>query len=274
VAYRDAKRDIKESNFARLIGVGGNTIRWTNVIIFAIAGAAVTAASLYLIPLAQAIIRFGPMLYWPGFLVNWHEMLSAFLFSIIETACAVIAFHKVRNEKWAAIVAATACTTLLPLSLMVDTLSLNLIKSFSFGAPYGGGLEVLRRAVQSFMYVSAELLGLVYAVKRFMPLAKALWIGELGGGVVGWLAASIGRILFGSFVEVFGSSLRLLITDLVRGLVRFLTIDIARFLFGLEGENLMALIISSLVFTIVFWAGTRMTAVFDHRAPESTYVTR
>jgi hypothetical protein len=244
-AYRHARRDIRESDFANLIGVGEEAIRWPNMIVFAVAELA-AAVSLYLGFFAREAIHIVSLYGFSaipdrhsGTLQYFHlsVVLRDILLSVIESACAIIAFRKVRNERWAAIIAAAAYT------------ALSFVVVFSSGEHTSNRLIFVPWRVQTFLYVSAELLGLVYAVKRYRPLAKALWIGEFGGTVVAWLATAVVTIVLRLFLSDSGLELRYL---------------------GIDIDSFLALILSSLVFATVFWAGTRLTGTFDDQTPELT----
>ncbi len=269
IAYRDAKRDSMESDFRTLIGAGVTGIRWTNMLTFAVALAATTVTSLWLLPLVFAVLSSPEYFLHSsqlselfsdvtgGFLVR--RLAGPLLFSITEAACVVIAFHKVRNERWAAMVAAAACTLLLPLCLLIDPYTrVEIMGPESSG--FASSFLHLLWGLRYFMFVSAKLMGLVYAVKKFRPLARALWLGEAGGSAVGWLAAYIVAGLSNLIVRVLG--------QFFSG-VEYWSVD-AR-ISGLD-YDFKSLLISSLVFALVILAGTRMIGSFDRRTPKSTLV--
>lgn len=244
-AYSHATRDIRESDLANLIGVGEMGIRWPNMIVFAVAEAA-ASVSQYLGFFARDAIHMAlqyglqDISGWPSerlLYFHWGLLLREILLSIIESGCAIVAFRKVRNEKWAAFVAAGAYT------------ALTFAVVFDFGNYPSSSLIFLPWRVQAFLSVSAELLGLAYAVKRYRPLAKALWLGELGGALTAWFAVALVTIVLRMFLSKSGLELHYL---------------------GIDVDNFLALILSSLVFATVFWAGTRMTGAFDDRSPVLT----
>jgi len=296
VAYRQVERDLRESDFARLIGVGDKSLRWPNIINFAIANAAVIPVSLCLLFLACVagdIIsqRFELVADDLGFwLVTLKVVPAALLFSAMQAVCALVAFRKVRNGKRAAVVAAAAFTFLLPLGVMAFPHSLNEIRFLladgfkSYGTVLF--LSALVLGIQSLAYVGARWLVLVYAVKRYMPLAKALCIGELCGSALGWSACLWVYRVFGECISLFEPYSRPLSPSVVGiDLVSFLFSPVLAPLGGIERTlngplvpreseilgldwNFIGLIVSSLAFTILFWAGTRMIGAFHHRTPE------
>jgi hypothetical protein len=304
VAYRHVERDIKEGDFARLIGVGDETLRWPNMTSFAFAKAAVIPVSLCLYPLVRMVI--GPeiwnnpqgvpkdLLDWLSY-TPWRVVPGALLFAAMQAACVIIAFRKLRNERWAAIIAAGAFTLLLPLGLMADPRSLDEYRFTSLELGFNShGAEMFFNAlvlgVQSILCVSASLLVLVYAVKRYMPSAKALLIGEFGGSALGWSACLWVNGVSRQCLSLFGPFSRPLSpTGIVRDLVNFLLSFVLAPLgeikstlenltqggFGpRENEilgldwNFIGLILSSLVFMIVFWSGIRIIDAFGHRTAE------
>jgi hypothetical protein len=242
-AYSHAVRDIRESDFANLIGVRGKAIRWPKVIAFAVAKLAASVSG-YLGFFARETIHV-VSLYGFSAIPDWHRgMLQYFqwgalthgiLFSAIQSVSAIIAFRKLRNEKWAAVIAASACTAL---SFLVISGS---------GDHSSNRMIFVPGWVQTFLSVSSALLGLVYAVKRYRPLAKALWIGEFGGGAAAWIAGALVTIVLRMFLSNSGLELSYL---------------------GISIDNFLSLVISSAVFATVFWAGTRITGAFDDQSSE------
>jgi hypothetical protein len=238
-AYSHAIRDIRESDFANLIGVGEKGIRWSNVIAFAVAKLAASVSGYLGLFTRETICVVS--LYGFSAIPDWHRgMLQYFhwgalthgiLFSVIESVSAIIVFRKVRNEKWAAVIVASAYTAL---SLLVISGS---------GDHSSNRMIFIPWWVQTFLSVSAALLGLVYAVKRYRPVAKALWIGEFGGGAAAWVAGALVTLVLRMFLSNSGLELRYL---------------------GINIDNFLSLAISSAMFATVFWAGTRMAGSFDH----------
>ncbi len=294
VAYHHAERDLRESDFARLIGVGDKSIRWPNVIVFAIAKAAVLPVSLCLFALVICVTD-QPELASNFSFMPWRLVPGALLFATMQAACTVIAFRKIRSWKRAAIATATAFTLLLPLGVMSDPRALSELRysdQYLFG-PGGTQLifNVLVLGTQSLVCVSAGLLVLAYAVKRYMPLAKALLLGELGGSVLAWSAFLFIPRLCSSLV--FSISRPVSPADLIYRLLGFLLLPIVAPLGGVYDtlvrasqhdlgprvneilgldRDFVGLMISSLVFPVALWVGTRIVGTLDHRIPESAGV--
>ena len=274
IVYRNARRDARESDFRTLIGAGATGIRWSNAMVFAVALAAMTLASLWLLPLVFEVLSN------PDYFLQSSQLsqllsdairglfsrmlIGPLVFSITEAACVVIVFHKVRSERWAAMIAAAVCTPLLPLCLLLDPYSrFGIVGSESGGFAYS--LLYLLWGLPYFAFVTAKLLGLVYAVKRSRPLAKALWLGEAGGSFVGWVAAYIVTRLEELTIRAFSQFMSAF--QVGRGEYW----GVVRRISGLD-YDLKTLIIASLVFALVFLAGTRMIGSFGRQTPKSTLV--
>ena len=208
--YSHAIRDTRESDFANLIGVGKKGIRLPNMLAFAVAEAAAFVLG-YFGLFARETIRV-VFLYGFSAIPDWHRgmlqyfywgaLLPGILLSVIKSGCAIVAFRTVRNEKWAAVIAASAYTAL---SLLVISGS---------GDHSGNRMIFIPWRVQAFLSVSAVLVGLAYAVKRYRPVAKALWIGEFGGGSAAWIAGALVTLVLRMFLSNSGLELRYLGIDI------------------------------------------------------------
>lgn len=230
VTYTHALRDTAESSFRDLIGVGYK-VRWSHMIVFAVAEAA-AGISYLLVPLVRQAFRViirGDFSTLPeriatlpariaetARLLPWKDRTHWLLFATLEVTCICVGFRVVRSWKWAAVTSAAAYA-------LVTTALLS---------REDGGARLALGGLLDFSYVSAEVLALAFAVGRYKPLAKALWIGSFAAWYVGWAAAKLEEIVFGWFwlpsYHVFP--------------LEFLTP-----------------FITSVVFALVFWVGIRMT---------------
>jgi hypothetical protein len=208
IAYQQASRDLAESNFADLIGVGASGIRWSRILAF---GLALFLASLASDAIAPVLLEAFSFLLHGDFREIPRLLASGFIRSLqladpaadatldcLEWLCACIAFWKLRDWRWAAIAAAAGAVVLwqfvgvpLPSEVGPPSSHARLIGALLF--PHRSWIVPgFSNALRTFFPVGLELLGLSFAVQRFSPLPRALWIGEAGSAFL----AAIVSLLF------------------------------------------------------------------------------
>lgn len=234
LTYTRALRDAAESSFKDVIGVGCK-VRWSHMIVFAVAEAAAGMSYLF-VPLVRQAVRViirGDFSTLPARIADtarllpWKERTNWLFFATLEVACICIGFRVVRSWKWAAVTSAAAYA-------LVTTALLS---------REGGGARLALGGLQEFSYVSAEVLALAFAVGRYRPLGKALWIGSFAAWYLGWAAAKLEEFVFGWFW----------LPSYYVGSIEFLTP-----------------FITSVVFALVFWIGIRMTGDVSAGGQEPT----
>lgn len=234
-AYRHDARDVADDDFAALLGASGKVIRWTRVAAFAIAELAAFWASLYIPAVGRAFARgdLSPLSYPLSIAIRgipaaleWFYLVIPFLLALT----AVFAFRYIRNRTQAALAAAAAYALLI-----------QIVQWILFGFPHQFSVFNI---LSPFVYTACELWGLSFAVPRYRPIFKALWLGELGGQIVAWILSV--------FLAV---------------LSRLLGAPTA-----VSPSQLLDSFFSSLVFATVFWLGIRLVgaSTAENTSPPAT----
>jgi hypothetical protein len=231
-AYRHAMRDAADGDFAALLGVAGKRIRWTRIAAFAIAELAAVWTSLFIPAVLRTFAQGDLSMLSYQLSVEIRRISAAqewffLVFSFLLALTAAFAFRMIRNRNQAVLAAAA-----------VSMLLGQIAQWTLFGFPREFSLFNVLNMLNPFVYTACGLWGLSFAVQRYRPIFKALWLGRLGGQIVAWI-----------------------ITVILAVPSRLLGAPI-----GVNPSQILDAFFTSLIFAIVFALGIRLTGAADARA--------